>query len=369
MFTSTKTDWKLGEVAPATPVSNDALKPLKLDVIPVPLWTSNNPEKVESDGWLMQNSGSSKRGGQRFPLRGTFRIYLYHKNDSGQDKFLHVIITNPDQQPISIRWKGVMHDDKQFPFTGKVGSGPSFHVARSWLNNQCIEQSATIQPKKGYEIAKIPFGKDRLVDGRFEVTSSGETFVYTIVTSNGDLNQAINATQGEPAKGEINQPDRDKLGRCAGVCKTSGWQGTIDIEIPTGPAYLGLCLNTCSPQNQTAEYAMHLSDSAARSYGNYGQEYNLVLRLGNPSTSKPKKVRLSFAHHETKCQNLTFTYNGSILINGRLVDVFTTPKSPKQTLLESLTLDPGATTDITLRLIVPGSITLGHQLILESLPF
>ncbi len=213
-----------------------------------------------------------------------------------------------------------------------------------------------------------------MVDGRFELTASAGAYVYTVVTSTGSLTDAINATQGSPAAGDIAQPGTNAYGREAGVYSHSIWAGTTNIDVPAAPAHLGLALNTSNKfavngvflQDQTAGALMKLSDSAPRTYGNYGHKYDVTLALRNPSSSA-RTVRLSLASNYTSSTNSpSFTYNGPILLNGTQKTIYTTPTAPKQW-LATWTIPAGSNFNGRVTFFVPGLITIGQQLILESL--
>lgn len=111
---------------------------------------------------------------------------------------------------------------------------------------------------------------------------------------------------------------------------------------------------------------MRLSDSSDRTYGNYGHEYNIFLDLNNPSATT-RTISLSFAHRVVGGNSPSHTFNAPMLINGSRVMVFTTPSSPKDTLLSQFRISPGDTKTISIRFFAPGLLTTGHQLILEAL--
>lgn len=359
--------WKPESFNATKPISDSDLLPLVIQPDGVPLWTSNNPEGVKGDGWLMQNSRISSRGGMLYPLDKTFNVYLYHVNQSGNNKYLHLVVTNPNHEPITVTCKGSIYDTKDFPFDRPTGGGPCYCVAKDWLTDSLnLSKTVTIQPFKGSVLVTKYFPQQALVDGRFQITTTGGACVYTVVTSSSDVSEAIDTTQGEAALGNICCPAPNEFGRSAGICKNSGLIGTTEIEVPDSPAYLGLCLNTLSPQNQSSEYLMHLKDSSEKSFGNYGQEYKVTLRLHNPSSTKGAKVRVWFAHREVNA-DCSFTYNGPIKVDGKLIKVLTTCSKPTQKLVGQLTVAPGASQDVKIDFVVPGSITVGHQLILEVL--
>ena len=91
-----------GSGTPTTPIlqqlmiNNNSLKPLGIAAGGPPLLVSNNPEKFTGDGWLVQhNRVDATQGGVDYPLSGTNRIYMFHLNNSGATKWIHLIMHNP----------------------------------------------------------------------------------------------------------------------------------------------------------------------------------------------------------------------------------------------------------------------------------
>jgi hypothetical protein len=329
-----------------------------------PIWKSNNPELIDGNGWLMQNERTdSIRGGYAFPLSGLFNIYLFHINRTSTVRVLHVLIKNPNSTSITINGRGSMLTNSTHPL-GSRGTGQSFYVSQNWLlDTNLTSFSKAIDPGETVEIDRAILNPKNMVDGRFEVNASQGVFVYTVITSDGSKTSAISASQGSPAPGDIRPPGFDRLGREAGICNSSIWQGTTDIDLPPAPAYVGLCLNTISPQNQTVPHVMHLSDSTTKSFGNYGHKYDVTLRLNNQS-STARRVRLSFGSSANN-PSLSRTYSGPVLVNGTQINIFTTPTDSKDE-LKIVTIDPNCSVDIQLVLFVPGLITIPQQLILET---
>jgi hypothetical protein len=355
--------WTKGSLlTPVVPISQ--LKSLTGSAGGNPIWKSNNPEPIDGNGWLMQNERTdSIRGGSAFPLSGLFNIYLFHINRTSSVRVLHVLVKNPNSTSITVTGKGSMLTNSTYPLGGK-GTGQSFHVSQNWLlDTNLTPFSKAIAPGETVEIDRAILNPKNMVDGRFEVNATDGVFVCTVITSDGSKNSAISVSQGSPAPGDIRSPGSDRLGREAGICNSSIWKGTTDIDLPPAPAYVGLCLNTISPQNQTVAHVMHLSDCSAKTSGNYGHKYDVTLRLNNQS-STVRRVRLSFGSSANN-PNLSRTYSGPVLVNGTQINIFTTPTDPKNE-LKIVTINPNCSVDIQLVFFVPGLITIPQQLILET---
>lgn len=385
-------EWNSGRLT-EIPVPDSDLKDLNVKSGGIPLWTSNNPEKFTSDGWLMLNSRKSCRGGKYYPLSGKFRLYLYHCNGTGTDKFIHVFATNPNDRQVDLSFTGSVHTSKTTPFdevNGQGGGrekGPSYKVAEEWLKGE-INRSLTKRTLLGRghvaDIETFKLSPNELFEARFEVNTNPNDgiLIYSTITSDGQLSTALNLSQieGEEVNGEFQKgPANGKriptridgnsieFGRSAGICKSSAWRGMTELEIPEKYAYIGLCLNTYSPQMQVEEYLMKLQDSADKSFGNYGHEYNVELKLINKSTTEIRRVKLSFAHRDINFTCQPFSYSGPIRVGDKLKSIYTTKEKPQEVLLEEVVIPPNSSTSVRLELVIPGSIFIGQQLILESL--
>ncbi|PWJ41893.1 DUF3370 family protein [Sediminitomix flava] len=368
----TQADWTPGSISSIVPL--DQLEDLGGQPTEKEVWKSNNPEIFRGTGWLMQNSRTdATRGGAPTPLSGTFPIYLFHINQSGSQKYVHILVTNPNNSAITVSGKGSMYTNSEKPLLG-AGTGQSFHVAKDWLNNtpRYSFSNVNINKYKAYEIARLPVANNSMIDGRFEVTASAGAYVYTVVTSTGSLTDAINKSQSGPANGDIYSPNPNAYGREAGVYESSEWVGSTDISLPSSQSYIGFALNTSGKfayngvyqQDQNAPAVTRLSDSADKTYGNYGHRYDITLAMNNPN-STAKQVTLYFASNYTNSVNSpSFTYNGPLRMNGVVKNIYTTPTAPRQW-LATWNIPAGANFNGKLDFYIPGLITTGQQLILQ----
>jgi hypothetical protein len=372
----TTANWTSGSLGSNSVVALSSLQNLGGGLNGNAIWKSNNPEVIKGNGWLMQNARSdATRGGSATPLSGTKAVYLFHINKSGSTRYVHLLVTNPQNSSLTISGKGSVYTNTERPLNG-AGTGPSYAVSSDWLANtpRTTFSNVGIASKGAYQVYRATLNNGALVDGRFEFTASAGVYVYTVVTSSGTLTDAINGSQGAAAAGDIFSPAQDKYGREAGVYRHSGWSGSTDIDVPAAPAYVGLALNTSAKnpnlgialQEQTSDAIMRLSDSAERTYGNYGHKYQITLALRNNS-SVARTVRLSFASSVTGTVDTpSFTYNGAVLLNGTTKTVFVKPTAPRQ-VLATWTIPANSPFNANLTFYVPGLITIRSQLVLESL--
>ncbi|WP_432181934.1 DUF3370 family protein [Streptomyces sp. NBC_00063] len=146
------------------------------------------------------------------------------------------------------------------------------------------------------------------------------------------------------------------------------------IEVADAGRYLGIALNTTARRvaalDQTAPATAALGGSSARSWGNYGARYDIDLELRN-TASAARTVRLSFGSNVTAATDVPGdTWNGAMAISlddgpEEIRTVYVRPTVPRDE-LANLTVPGGGSRRINLRLMVPGLITAGSQLLLES---
>jgi hypothetical protein len=351
-------------------IANHLLKPLNITLGGNKIYKSNNPEVIKENGWLMQNSRKdATRGGKTFALKGTNIVYLFHINKSGSKKFIHLLVTNPNANAIQVSSKGSYYNNSEKPLNG-AGAGQSFAVAKDWLNNtlrQPQTSATSIAQGKAKQIFSLPMNDSNMVDGRFEVTTSGDAFYYIVVTSTGNINDAILASQGNFAPGDYFKDIPNDFGRECGIFQNSEVNANNDLILPNTPSHLGFCLNTTNKffpvEDQTSTALMNMSESNPKTYGNYGHKYNVKFNLKNNGTTN-RTVKLYFASNALDVTDSGLTWNGPIKMNNSVFNISTKKNAPRQQ-LSTWTVEPG-TFEVTLEFYVPGLITTNQQLIFES---
>jgi len=366
--------WYFGTLGTNEKVADDRLGPLSLALGGSKFWKSNNPEIYYGTGWLMQNSRSDAvRGGSANPLSGCFPAYFFHINQSGGTAYLHLLASNPQAGSVTVSAKGSAYSNSTKPLTGKA-TGQSYAVSKDWRDATYLTNFSNRSVGAGQvtEIAKLTMAPSNMGDGRFEVCASAGVYLYTVVTTSGTTTDAINKSQGVPASGEIRSTTSTTFGREGGVYSASNATGLTSVVLPAGGGQvLGLAFNTTSKYNsrlqeQTAAFNTRLSDSADRTYGNYGHNYDVGLRLFNTSATM-RRVRLSFASSFTAATNSpSFTFNSAGTLTGAKVDLYTTPTQPRQ-VLATYTLAPGSHQDARLQTYIAGLGVTNQQLVLETI--
>ncbi|MGW8887556.1 DUF3370 family protein [Streptomyces sp. NPDC055749] len=379
-----QSEWTVGTpTAPGPTVARDLLRQLPGSMAGPELVVSNNPETVTGPGWLMQHARTtSTRGGSTRKLSGTFPLYLYHQNSTGGSAWLHVLVSNPNTASVTVSARGSAWTNTEKPLlqdpSQRAGTGPCYATSADWAtgNLRTYLSPTAVAPKKMVQVARLPM-TGSILDGLIEITASAGVHTYTVVTTDGSTTTAINLSQTDSAAapGNIIGQTETTYGREAGVYGGSLWStGLTTIDVPAAGSHLGLALNTTVRQvaalDQTVPATAALSDSSQRSWGNYGARYSVDLALRNPS-SQPRTVRLVFGSNVTGSTDVPGnTWNGAMAVSvdgapAALQTVYVRPTVPRDT-IGSYQLAPGATRSVSLDFIVPGLITAGSQLLLES---
>ncbi|WP_269530885.1 DUF3370 family protein [Chitinimonas sp. BJYL2] len=365
-------NWLTGPLAVDTPVPKSELSAFNAGYGGYPIWKSNNPEKYSGTGWLMQNGrADAARGGSATPISGCTNAYTFHINNTGRTAYVHLMASNPNGSALTLNAKGSMYSNTEKPLTGKA-AGQSYFVAKDWLNGtfRTNISNRSVNAYTATEIAKVTANVNNMIDGRFEVCTDRSVYLYTVVTYSGTTTDAINATQGAAAPGEIYSPGPGKFGREAGIYAASVVGGTSEVILPASGKYLGLAFNTTAKgaglQEQTQPATMRLADSSERTYGNYGHKYDVTVRMRN-NDSYAKTVRLSFASSFTGSTDTpSFTFNSPAKLNGTAIDLWTTPTKPRQT-LGTWTIGANSYFDARLTTFIAGLGVTDQQLVVEVL--
>ncbi|GAA4981832.1 DUF3370 family protein [Kitasatospora paranensis] len=348
------------------------------------MFVSNNPESFTGPGWLAQcGRTTTNRGGASHPLTGTFPVYVYHQNSTGGTVYLHVLASNPGSSAVTVQATGAIWTNSQKPLVQdpaqRAGTGPCYATSQDFAagTTRPYLSPTTVNPGTMVEVAKVAMTSS-IVDGLLDVTTTGGVYVYTAVTTTGSTATAINYTQNDSqaAPGDIIGQTDTTYGREAGVYAASRWDtGVCDIDVAPAGSYLGLAVNTTQRQvaalDQTVPATAALSDSSQRSWGNYGMRYAIRTRLTN-SSAQTRTVVLTFASNVTGTTDVPGdTWNGAaaVSVNGgspQIITLYVRPTVPRCE-IGRYTLPAGSSTLVELDFEVPGLITAGSQLLLESI--
>jgi hypothetical protein len=317
-------------------------------------------------------------------LSGDFGVYLHHLVDTdvegtggGPPLFVSLLISNPNAAAVTVTVRGTGLTQTE---TGGLGLGvsPDFRVSEDALLDtpEEVHDDVVIEPARAFLAWQRQVNDRAEVDGRFFVRSSAPVFVYVVATNTAELNEAVTITSGTDAQ-RIDAPGDYRIsgnppppfGREAGVYAHDTWRGVIDVAVPAGPAHVGYVVNTATgagfAQVQAFPALAHLDGSAREAVGMYGNFYDLTVNLRHDAvTSTPRRVRVWFTSLVEA--QISRYWDGKGLVDNRPIDIQHVPSSPS-TLLGERTLQPGTTSTLQFRAMVPGLASIPQSLVIETL--
>jgi len=343
---------------PPSPPPQEVVQPQEVRPLPgsldtIPVFNSNSPELVQTEGILLSTfPPTGKRVSTahlNFPLQGRFDIFAHHvaKATSPEDLrtlYLGVILHNPSNQPVKVdvlqAASYLSQPDAPFielpplveNLLGTVFAGPGDRVMNDLLRGQRqagLPAFLVIPPKQSQVLLNLPIpvqGLEPPINGRstlMQLRSSGVVYaaslaMYAPLNSNGtERSPTLAEWQQLLNSGDLAGP-RDRpptppeqttgsvvYGRVAGVAQGSQWQAQLVdrpdasyLSIPQPGQAFSYGLSTLNggrlgtEQVQSAPLLVRYPDTAYRAHGNYGIQYSLSLPLYN-NTGQPQTVSLS----------------------------------------------------------------------------
>ena len=330
------------------------MRPLMGNLDDVPMFNSNSPEIVQTEGILLSafppEGMAHPQAHLNFPFQGRFELFTHHISKAPppvdlRTLYIGAIAYNPTDQPVTIDiLQGASYlSQPDAPFydapnyslnnDGAMYRGPGDRAMLDILRGRrqaIFPAQIVIPPKQSQMLMNIPIPVKELdppLNGRSGLSrlrSDGKVYIATLslyARLNPDgTERAPNLEEWENIlkKGELAKP-RDVIptppdltegafeySRVAGIQMGSQWFGRLtdsnkseDLSIPKrGESYsYGLSLlqygTMGTGQVQTAPIKVRYPDTAYSAHGNYGVQYNLTLPLQNP-TSETQTVILSF---------------------------------------------------------------------------
>ena len=330
------------------------MRPLMGNLDDVPMFNSNSPEIVQTEGILLSafppEGMAHPQAHLNFPFQGRFELFTHHISKAPppvdlRTLYIGAIAYNPTDQPVTIDiLQGASYlSQPDAPFydapnytlnnDGAMYRGPGDRAMLDILRGRrqaIFPAQIVIPPKQSQMLMNIPIPVKELdppLNGRSGLSrlrSDGKVYVATLslyARLNPDgTERAPNLEEWENIlkKGELAKP-RDVIptppdltegafeySRVADIQMGSQWFGRLtdsdrseDLSIPKrGESYsYGLSLlqygTMGTGQVQTAPIKVRYPDTAYSAHGNYGVQYNLTLPLQNP-TSETQTVILSF---------------------------------------------------------------------------
>ncbi len=320
----------------------------------VPVFNSNSPEVVKTEGILLSTFPNTDKKNKSPHLerafRGEFDIFTHHiavEREKGDRTTLHeaILLKNPTNKPITlkIRASSTYNSQPGSPFkplpdfmfndNALTYAGPGDRVAQdilrniSYLPNRSIKIKANDYYLLMDESIKIE-GLTEPVNGRtslFKLESDGPLYVADLalyekgfwffkskpnlgdwinILNNGNLSEKRDKAPS-PLNTVLPKGTPFIYGRVSGVALGNKWSANIaqketgTFEISPSGIGKSFVLNTVynntlgTKQVQSAVMEKRYSDTAYQTHANYGITYDIDIPLSN-TTNKNKIVDISF---------------------------------------------------------------------------
>jgi hypothetical protein len=342
---------------PTPPI--EIVQPQQVRAIPgqldnVPVFNSNSPELVQTEGILLSTFPPDGKGSPNahlnFPFRGRFDIFAHHvaKAPTPEDLrtlYLGIILYNPGTVPVTVDVLQAASylSQPDAPFielpsqvnnaSGTVYAGPGSRVMSDILRSRRqsdFPSQVVIPPQQSQVLLNLPIpvrGLEPPLNGRstlMRLRSSGTVYAASLAryapldAAGNERTPTLEEWQAILEKGELASP-RDRVptppetttgqiiyGRVAGVAQGSEWKAelvdsptTRTLTIPESGQAFSYGLSTLprgtlgTGQSQSARMLVRYPDTAYFAHGNYGVHYSLTLPLVNP-TRETQTVALTF---------------------------------------------------------------------------
>ena len=337
------------------PAPQEIVQPQEVRALPgqldtVPMFNSNSPEWVKTEGILLSTfppTGKAVPAAHlNFPFQGRFDLFVHHQTHTPKDLqtfYLGVIVHNPGKQPVTLDvLQAATYLTQDAPYitlspyvdnpenTTYAGPGDrAVHDVLQGKRQADFPAKLVIPPGQSRMLLNHPTpvrNLEKPINGRsalMRVNSSGKVYAASLTmfakknSDGSDRAPTLEEWQNLLDTGSLSGP-RDKVptppeqtggqliyGRVAGVQQGSKWQAQLldrpaakDFTIPQPGQAVSYALATLrggrlgTEQVQTARMLVRYPDTAYEAHGNYGVEYNHYLPLYNP-TDKPQTVALT----------------------------------------------------------------------------
>ncbi|NEO48407.1 MAG: DUF3370 domain-containing protein [Moorea sp. SIO4A3] len=342
-------NFTLAQATPApTPqveiVQLQEIRPLPGQLDNVPVFNSNSPELVQTEGILLSTFPPSDKANPgahlNFPFQGRFDIFAHHVAkaptlDDLRTLYLGIILHNPGKEAVTVDIIEAASylSQPDAPFielpsqvdnsSGRVYAGPGSRVMSDILRGgrqDGFPAQLVIQAQQSRMLLNLPIPVRTLtppINGRstlMRLYSDGKVYAaslaqYAPLDSDGhERSPTIAQWQNLLEQGELAGP-RDRAptdpmattgsiiyGRVAGVARGSTWQAQLvdnptaqSLTIPQPGKAFSYGLSTLhhgrlgTGQIQSAPMLVRYRDTAYFAHGNYGVQYSLTLPLINPT--------------------------------------------------------------------------------------
>ncbi len=329
---------------PETIVLPQEVRPLPGQLNTVPVFNSNSPEVVQTEGILLSTFPKSGKkvpeAHQNFGFQGRFDVFAHHiakatTPDDLRTLYLGILLQNPGASPVTVDVLQAASylSQPDAPFiklpplvenpTGQVYAGPGGRATDTVLRGQ--RQSGwpaqiTLPPGESRMLLNVPIPVKTLdppINGRSTLArlrSNGRVYAASLALfaklddTGAEQPPTLQDWERILQEGTFATP-RDKTptppgasgnliySRVAGVAKGSMWQAMLtdtqdapyQLTIPKQGQAFSYPLSALdrgtfgTGQIQTAPLTTRYADTAYAAHGNYGVQYSLTLPLYNPT--------------------------------------------------------------------------------------
>jgi Protein of unknown function (DUF3370) len=330
------------QTQPQEIVQPQEVRPLSGQLNKIPVFNSNSPELVVSEGILLSTFSPQNKANPEahlnFPLQGQFDIFAHHvaKAPTPEDLrtlYLGIILHNPSDRPVTVNILQAASylSQPDAPFIelppqvkdpqGKVYAGPGGRVMGDILRGRhqdIFPPEIVIAPGESQMLLNLPIPVRELeppLNGRstyMRLRSNGKVYAASLAMfapkdeTGQERAPTLEEWENMLEEGELATP-RDRApsapgasgnivyGRVAGVSAGSVWNarlsdlGSVDLAIPAKGKSFSYGLSTLdggqlgTNQAQSAPMLVRYPDTAYKAHGNYGVQYSLALPLRNPT--------------------------------------------------------------------------------------
>lgn len=345
------------------------VRPLPGQLDQVPVFNSNSPEIIGTEGILLSTFPPEDKqhpeAHLNFGFEGRFDLFAHHvfkalAPDDLTGTYLGLIVYNPGDRPVTIDTLQAASylSQPDAPFItlpavvenplGTVYAGPGSRAMSDILRGKRQDSfpPQLIVPPKAYRMLlnlPIPVATlDPPINGRstlMRLRSNGPVYLASLAlmarrdAAGNEVAPSLEEWQTVLRTGNLATP-RDRpptlldntaptnqivYGRVAGVAIGSRWQGQVtdaatssELTIPEPGQAFSYGLSTLARgrlgtgQSQTAQLRVRYPDTAYEAHGNYGIQYDLALPLHNP-TDQPRTVTLTL---QTPIKEDSLSQNG-----------------------------------------------------------
>jgi len=342
----------LAQNTPTPPPQQEIVQPQEVRPLPgelnsIPLFNSNSPEVVLTEGILLSTFPSENKVHAEahldYAFQGRFNIFTHHiaRAEDPEDPrtlYMGILLHNPTTEPATVDVFSAASylSQPDAPFIrlpsqvpnprGDVYSGPGSRVMSDIIRDRRSEtfpSQLVIPPGESRMLLNIPIpveGLEPPLNGRstyVELRTDSPIYVASLAKFTEDGNKpSLEQWEQILQTGDVAKP-RDRAptppdsttgsfiyGRVAGVSKGTEWNARLTspnedfLRLPDPGEPISYAISTLqrgmlgTGQVQSAPMLVRYPDTAYFAHGNYGLEYNLNLPLYNP-TNETKTVTLS----------------------------------------------------------------------------